>query len=158
MVFVQETQHGQLNKMQWVIVTQDFTKLHTINCVKRYGFNIGSLDGFLDLNICGINMDRVMEFLETMNEYDTTKVTNHQGEKKKIVLTPQLVSEALKLPNHGYVLGTWLSRQDKVGAFKKTLGKILTYADLKHADTKLLLRLHHQHFEMGRAPRYTQLA
>ena len=73
--------------MQWVALTQDFTKLHTVNSVRRYGFNV-NLDGFLDLTICRIDMDRVMELLETMNEYDTARFTNHQGEKKKIVLNP----------------------------------------------------------------------
>ena len=60
------------------------------------------------------------------------------------------------MPNQGYVLGTWISQKDKAGAFKQTPRKILTYADLKHPDTELLLRLHHQHFEMGRAAGYTQ--
>ena len=60
------------------------------------------------------------------------------------------------MPNQGYVLGTWLSQKDKIEAFKQTPRKILICADLKHPDTELLLRLHHQHFEMGRAASYTQ--
>ena len=51
MVFVQEIEHGQFNKMQWVTLTQEFTKLHEVNSVKRYGYNV------LDLKICGIDMD-----------------------------------------------------------------------------------------------------
>ena len=109
MVFVQETQHGQLNKMHWVILTQDFTKLHIANSVKKYGFNVG-LDGFLDLNICSIDMAQIMEFLETMTDANTAIVTNHQGDKTQIIITPQLVNDALKLPNQGFILGTWLNQ------------------------------------------------
>ena len=73
--------------MQWVTLTQDFTKLHEVNSVKRYKYNV-KLDGFLDLQICNIDMARIMEFLETFNEHDVATVTNHQGEKKQIILTP----------------------------------------------------------------------
>ena len=100
-------------------------------------------------------MDRVIEFLSTLDNNDIATVTNRQGEKKQIILTPELVSDVLKLPNEGFVLGTWLSQKDEAGAFKQTPGKIFTYADLKHPGTKLMLRLHHQHFEMGRTARYT---
>ena len=62
----------------------------------------------------------------------------------------------MKLPNEGFVLGTWLSEKDKARAFKQTPRKIFTYASLKHPKTKLMLKLHHQHFEMGRTTRYTQ--
>ena len=57
MVFVQETQHGHQGKMQWVTLTQEFAQLHKVNSVRRYGFNTG-LDQFLDLKICGIDMER----------------------------------------------------------------------------------------------------
>ena len=96
--------------------------------------------------------------MSTLNENDVAIVTDHQGEKRQIILTPQLVNEALKLPNEGFVLGTWQSQKDKAGAFKQTPRQLLTYANLKHQDTKLILRLYHQHFEMGRMARYTQLA
>ena len=149
MVFVQETQHGHQGKMQSVTLTQEFTQLHKVNSVKRYGFNIG-LDPFLDLKIYGIDMERVIEFLSTLNDNQVATVADQQGQKREIFLTPELVSEALKLPNEGYVLGTWLSAQDKAGVFKQPPRKVLTYVNLKHPDTELLLWLHHQHFEMGR--------
>ena len=60
--------------MQWVILTQEFTKLHKINSVKRYGYNVG-LDQFLDLKICGIDMDRVIEFLSTLNNNGIATIT-----------------------------------------------------------------------------------
>ena len=75
-------------------------------------------------------MDWVIEFLSTLNDKDVAIVTDHQGQKKQIILSPKLVSEALKLPNRGYVLGTWLSSKDKAGAFKQIPGQVLTYADL----------------------------
>ena len=131
MVFVQETQHKQQGRMQWVILTQNFTKLHEVNSVRRYGYNVG-LDGFLNLRICGNDMDWVIEFLSTLNENKVVTIIDHQGEKNQIILTAQLVNEALKLPNEGYVLGTWLSSKDKAREFKQTPGKLLTYADLKH--------------------------
>ena len=112
MIFIQETQHGQQGKMQWVTLTQEFTKLHEVNSVKRYGYNV-SLDGFLNLKICEINIDWVIEFLLTLDENKVATITDHQGKKKQIILTSHLVSEALKLPNEGYVLGTWLSSKDK---------------------------------------------
>ena len=64
-----------------VILTQFFSKLHTINNVKRYKFNAG-LDGFLDLNICGIDMAQVMELLEKMDDNDIATVTDQHEEKK----------------------------------------------------------------------------
>ena len=81
MVFVQETQHAQQGKMQCVTLTQEFTRLHEVNSVKRYGYNVG-LDRFLDLKICGIDMDRVIEFLSTLNDNDVATVTDRQGEKQ----------------------------------------------------------------------------
>ena len=142
MIFVQETQHGQFNKMQWVTLTQEFTQLHEVNSVRRFGYNTG-MDRFLDLRICGIDMERVIEFLSTLSKEGEATVTNHQGEKITFKVTPKLVSEALKLPNEGFVLGTWLTPKDKSGAFKQTPGHNLTYKDLKHPNTELFLRLHH---------------
>ena len=75
MIFVQETQHGQQRKMQRVTLTQDLTKLHQENSVQRYGYNVG-LDQFLDLRICGIDMDRIIEFLSSMDEFDIAYVTD----------------------------------------------------------------------------------
>ena len=98
--------------MQWVTLTQEFTRLHKVNSVRRYGYNVG-LDQFLDLRIFDIDMDRVIEFLSTLNDNDIVMVTNRQGEKQQIILTSQLVSDVLKLPNEGFVLGTWLSQKDK---------------------------------------------
>ena len=74
--------------MQWVTLTQEFTRLHKVNCVRRYGYNVG-LDQFLDLKICGIDMDRqVIEFLSTLDNNDIATITNCQGEKQQIILTP----------------------------------------------------------------------
>ena len=152
MIFVQETQHGQLNKMQWVTLTQEFTQLHEVNSVQRFGYNT-RMDRFLDLRIYGMEMKRIIEFLSTLSKDGEAIVTNHQGEKITFKVTPELVSEALKLPNEGFVLETWLTPKDKSGAFKQTPGHNLTYKDLKHSDTELFLRLH---LEMGRIARYTQ--
>ena len=76
MIFVQETHHEQLNKMQWVTLTQEFTKLHEVTNVRRYGYNV-RLDNFLDLKICHIDMARVMEFLKTFDKHDVATITNH---------------------------------------------------------------------------------
>ena len=59
-----------------VTLTQDFTKLHEVNSVQRYGYNV-KLDGFVNLKLCKIDMDRVIEFLSTLNEDDVATVTNH---------------------------------------------------------------------------------
>ena len=88
-------------------------------------------------------MERMIEFLSTLNENQVATIIDQQGHKKEIVQTLELVSEALKLPNKGYVLGTWQSTQDKARALKQTPRKVLTYAGLKHLDTELLLCLHH---------------
>ena len=60
----------------------------------------------MDLKICGIDMDWVIEFLSTLDNNDVAIVTNCQGEKQQGILTSQLVSDALKVPNEGFVLGT----------------------------------------------------
>ena len=109
------------------------------------------MDGFLDLKICEMDMERIIEFLSTLNKEGEAIVTDLQGEKIKIKVTLELISEALKLPNEGFIHGTWLTPKVKSRAFKQTPGHNLTYKDLKHPHTKLFLRLHHQHFEMGRA-------
>ena len=96
--------------MQWVTLTQEFTKVYKVNSVRRYGYNLG-LDQFLDLKICGIDMDWVIEFLSTLDDNNIATITNRQGEKQQIILTPEFVSNALKLPNEGFVLGTWLSHR-----------------------------------------------
>ena len=80
MVFVQKTQHGQLNKMQWVTLTQEFTQLHQINSVQRFGYNT-EMDRFLDLKIYGMDMERIIEFLSSLNKEGVATVTNLQGEK-----------------------------------------------------------------------------
>ena len=76
------------------------------------------MDRFLDLKICGMDMERVIEFLSTLNKEGEATLTNHQGKKITFKVTPELVSEALKLPNQGFFLGTWLTPKDKSGAFK----------------------------------------
>ena len=129
--------------------------MHQINSVQRIGYNSG-MDRFLDLKICGMDMERIIEFLSLLNKEGIATVTNLQGEKISFKVTPELVSKALKLPNKGFVLGTWLTTKDKAGAFNQTPGHTLTYEDLKHLDMELFLRLHHQHFEIGRSARYTQ--
>ena len=77
------------------------------------------MDRFLDLRICGMDMWRIIEFLSSLNKEGKATVTNLQGEKINFKVTPKLVSEALKLPNEGFVLGTWLTTKDKSGAFKQ---------------------------------------
>ena len=77
MVFVhQETQHGQQSKMQWVTLTQEFTRLHEVSSVRRYGYNF-KLDRFLDLKIYGIDMDRVIKFLSTLDNNDVAIIIDH---------------------------------------------------------------------------------
>ena len=39
-------------------------------------------------------MDWVIEFLSTLNDNDVATITNHQWEKRQIILTFELVSEA----------------------------------------------------------------
>ena len=100
--------------MQWVTLTQEFTQLHQINSVQRLGYNT-EMDRFLDLKICGMDMERIIEFLSSLNKEGVATVTNHQGEKISFKVTPELVSKALKFPNKGFVLGTWLTIKDKQG-------------------------------------------
>ena len=49
MIFFKETQHGQLKKMQWVLLTDESTKLHQDANVQRLWYNIG-MDEFLALS------------------------------------------------------------------------------------------------------------
>ena len=62
--------------MQWVILIEEFTQLHTINSVRRFGYNVG-LDEFLDLDICGIDKPKIMGFSKNMDDNDTVSMTNH---------------------------------------------------------------------------------
>ena len=65
MVFLQETPHGSVEKMQWVTLTEKFINLHQEISIQRLAYNVG-LDPFLSMEICGIDFDRVMEFLSNM--------------------------------------------------------------------------------------------
>ena len=71
----------------------------------------------MDLKIYGMDMERIIEFLSLLNKEGIATVTNLQGEKISFKVTPELVSKALKLPNEGFLLGTWLTTKDKAGAF-----------------------------------------
>ena len=85
MIFVQETQHGQL--------TQEFTQLHQINNVRRFEYSTG-MDRLHDLRIYGMDMERIIEFLSSLNKEGKATVTNLQGEKISFKVTQELVSEA----------------------------------------------------------------
>ena len=91
----------------------------------------------------------VMELLETMQDFGIAQATNAKGEKAKIAINPQLVSEALRLPQQGYALGTWLTKKDKAATSKCILGQTLTYTDVQHPKVDPLLQLHKQHFKMA---------
>ncbi|MCO5585927.1 hypothetical protein L7F22_039861 [Adiantum nelumboides] len=103
---------------------------------------------------CGVDFQRAYELMASIKEDGHAMITNTQGENIEVVITKEIVAEALKLPMEGINMR---ARDRKVEGVLKKDTAATTFNDITMRQVQDPTRLYQQHFHFAakKPARYT---
>ena len=133
----------------FTLLPMEIRQLHRYGLIQHHGHQTG-IDKFFGLKPCGIDVQKVLQMLKTMQEDGHCIVQNDQGRDVPLQINARLISEALHLSREGRDLTRWTKKHEKEFTFKLRLGQELTYGDLKDPNLEPTLRLINQYIVLAK--------
>ena len=118
-------------------------------------FSKVGLEAYFSLPAWGIYTKRSYQLLTTLEVDGTAKVDGPDDVKTTVVINEDLIRDALKVPKGNINLLTKNTHTEINKTFMLLRHADYTYKDLIRVETEIPLRLYMQHFQQGRAVRYT---
>ncbi|MCO5563178.1 hypothetical protein L7F22_016815 [Adiantum nelumboides] len=115
------------------------------------------LEQFFKLPPWGTDYMRAHELMSSIQYDGKAMITDKDGVKVQLLITTDIVNEALHFYPETYDLIAKTKSIDNEKAFLKAKGSKYKYADMIYSELELPLRLISQHFWVQKPPRYTVL-
>ncbi|MCO5603255.1 hypothetical protein L7F22_057403 [Adiantum nelumboides] len=114
------------------------------------------LEQFFRLPPWGTDYMRAHELMSSIQYDGKAMLTDSDGVKVKVLITKDIINEALQFIPGAYDLIPKTKAIDNQKAFLKVKGSKFKYSDLIYSELELSLRLISQHLRVQKPPRYTE--
>ncbi|MCO5582082.1 hypothetical protein L7F22_035973 [Adiantum nelumboides] len=114
------------------------------------------LENFFKLPPWGTDYMRAHKLMSSIQYDGKAMITDNDGEKVEVLITKDIINEALHFIPRAYDLIPKTKAIDNEKAFLKVKGSKFKYSDLIYTELKLPLRLISQHLRVQKPPRYTE--
>ncbi|MCO5583440.1 hypothetical protein L7F22_037351 [Adiantum nelumboides] len=111
---------------------------------------------FFRLPPWGTDYMRAHKLMSSINYYGKAMITDKDGVKVQVLITTEIVNEALHFHSETYDLIPKTKSIDNEKAFLKVKGNKFKYSDMIYTELELPLRLISQHLRVHKPQRYTK--
>lgn len=138
-----------------IILPEEIRKIAVHNDIMPFFTKVG-MDVYFSLPAWGADVKRSYQLLNSLKEDGTARIDGPDGVLTTVTISEDLIRDALQVPQGHVSLLTRNTQTETRDTFLLLKGADYTYKDLVRLETETSLRIFMQHFQHGKAVRYTR--